>query len=349
MSQHALYELALAIGDDPEAELIYTDEDCIDSAGNRTSPRFKTGWDPDLVLGRDGIGLLVAYRKELVQKLCGMRTCAKGVALALYELSLRVAFIASSVHIHHIPAVLCHRRFSTAASLAWDAEGAREIVREHLVENGVSARVEPAPLAPSWNRVARDLPDPAPLVSIIVPTRDRAELLKRCTDSVLFHTDYPALELLVVDNDSHEPATAELLRRLSRNPRVRILTCPGPFNYSALNNSAARNARGDVLLLLNNDVTSIRTDWLREMVSHAMRPDVGAVGAKLLYPNEQVQHGGMVFQPRIGPLHQFRFADRLDTGPGGELALVRSVSIVTGACLATRRSVFLRLAVSMKI
>jgi GT2 family glycosyltransferase len=175
-------------------------------------------------------------------------------------------------------------------------------------------------------------------VSIIVPTRDRAELLERCANSVLLHTDYPALELLIVDNDSREPATAQLLRRLSQNSRVRIITCPGPFNYSALNNRATREAQGEVLLLLNNDIASIRPDWLREMVSHAMRLDVGAVGAKLLYPNEQVQHGGMVFQPE--PVHQFRFADRLETGPGGELALARSVSIATGACLAMRRSVF---------
>jgi O-antigen biosynthesis protein len=282
LSEQAFYELAVAIGDDPEADLLYTDEDRVDDSGTRCMPHFKTGWDPDLALGRDAIGLLVAYRKALLERLGGMRSRSRGVALALYELSLRVAFAVSPLHIHHVPVVLCHRRGSSEASLGWDAEGAREIVRNHLAESGVSASVEPAPLAPGWNRVVREVPDPAPLVSIIVPTRDRAELLRCCAEAVLSRTDYPAIELLVVDNDSREPASIELFRRLLQDPRVRVLPCPGPFNYSALNNLAAREARGEVLVLLNNDTDSIRPDWLREIVSHAMRPDVGAVGVKLL-------------------------------------------------------------------
>jgi GT2 family glycosyltransferase len=341
LAESALYELAVAIGDDPDADLLYTDEDREADGGDRCMPHFKTGWDPDLVLGRDAIGLLVAYRKALLKRLDGMRRSLPGVGLTLYELSLRASFATSPTHIHHIPAVLCHRRGSVEASFGWDAEGAREIVRKHLAVGGVRASVLPAPLAPSWNRIVYDLPDPPPLVSIIVPTRDRAELLERCADAVLSHTDYPVVELLVVDNDSREPAAIELLRCLSQHPRVRILPYPGPFNYSALNNLAAREARGEVFVLLNNDTEAVRPDWLREMVSHVMRPDVGAVGAKLLYPDERVQHGGMVLGPGLWPAHQLHFADRLDTGPAGELALTRTVSIVTGACLAVRRSVFI--------
>jgi hypothetical protein len=161
-------------------------------------PHFKTGWDPDLVLGRDAIGLLVAYRKALLNRLDGMRTSLPGVGLALYELSLRVSFATPPAHIHHIPGVLCHRRGSSEASLGWDAEGAREIVRKHLAKAGMGATC--------WNRIVHDLPDPAPLVSVIVPTRDRPELLERCADTVLSRTDYPAVVLLVVDNDSREPA-----------------------------------------------------------------------------------------------------------------------------------------------
>jgi len=340
LSEHALYELAVAIGDDSKAAVLYTDEDRLDAAGNRCMPRFKTGWDPDLALGRDAIGLLVAYRKTLLDRLGGVQSRDSGVGLALYDLSLRAAFAVPPTHIHHIPAVLCHRRGSSEASLGWDSEGAREIVRSHLAKRGVSATVMPAPLAPGWNRILRNVPYPAPLVSVIVPIRDRAELLKRCADAVLTRTDYPEVELLVVDNDSQELATAEVLKRLSQHPRVRILQGAGPFNYSALNNLAARQARGDIFLLLNNDTDVIRPDWLHEMVSHALRPDVGAVGAKLLYPDERVQHGGMVLGPDVWPSHQLRFADRLDPGPDGELALTRTVSIVTGACLALRRSVF---------
>jgi len=337
MAEHALYELAMAIGDDPGSELLYTDEDRLDACGTRCMPHFKTGWDPDLMLGRDAVGLLVAYRRSLLERLGGMRLPSP---LALYELSLRVGFAASPAHIHHVPAILCHRRGSSEASLSWDAEAARDIVRQHLADSGVAARVAAAPLAPAWNRVVRELPDPVPLVSVIVPTRDRADLLGRCAEAVLSRTDYPAIELLIVDNDSTGSATFELFQCLLKDPRVRILPSPGPFNYSALNNQAARAARGEVLLLLNNDTDAIGPDWLREMVSHATRPDVGAVGAKLLYADGRVQHGGMVLGPGLWPAHQLRFANRLDSGPGGELALVRTVSTVTGACLAMRRSVF---------
>jgi len=340
MAEHALYELAAAVGTDPDADLLYTDEDRVDAAGTRCMPRFKTGWDPDLMLGRDAVGLLVAYRAALLEQLGGMRSPSPGVGLAIYELSLRAGFAVSPLHIHHVPAVLCHRRGSCDASPGWDAEGAREIVRRHLADRGAKASVVAASLAPAWNRIVYDLPEPEPLVSVLVPTRDRADLLQRCAEGVLSRTDYPAIELLVMDNDSREPATIELFRRLSKDPRVRILPCPGAFNYSAMNNAGAREARGEVLVLLNNDTETIRPDWLKEMVSHAVRPDVGAVGAKLLYADERVQHGGMVLGPGVWPAHQLRFADRLDTGPGGELALARTVSCVTGACLVVRRSVF---------
>lgn len=343
LAEHALYELAVALGDDPEPDLLYTDEDRLNAAGERCLPRFKTGWDPDLALGRDAIGLLVAYRKILLERLGGIRLASAGLELALYELSLRAAFATSPVRIRHVPAILCHRRGSSEASLGWDAEGAREIVRGHLGGCGVNARVLPAPLAPAWNRIVREVPDPAPLVSILVPTRDRADLLARCAEGVLSRTDYPAIELLVVDNDSSEPATAEVLGLLCQDQRVRVLTCPGRFNYSALNNLAAREARGEILVLLNNDTDVIRPDWLREMVSHAVRLDVGAVGAKLLYSDGRVQHGGMTLGPGLWSQHQLRFADRLDPGPVGELALTRTVSAVTGACLGLRRSVFFEL------
>jgi O-antigen biosynthesis protein len=340
LSESALYYLATAIGENPNADLLYTDEDRLSEIGQRCMPRFKTGWDPDLALGRDAIGLLVAYRKSLLQRLGGMQASLPSVPLSLYELSLRVAFRTSAARILHVPAVLCHRLSDSKMFLECNAEGGREIVRTHLDREGISATVVPAPLAPKWNRIVRTLPEPAPLVSVIIPTRDKAELLDRVTDAVLSRTDYPSVELLVVDNDSQEPAALALLRRLSRDPHVRVLPCPGPFNYSALNNLAAREARGDVFVLLNNDTDAIRSDWLREMVSHAVRADVGAVGAKLFYADGRVQHGGMVLGPAVWPEHQLRFADRFDPGPDGELALTRTVSIVTGACLAVRRSVF---------
>jgi len=163
----------------------------------------------------------------------------------------------------------------------------------------------------------------------------------QCIEGVLHRTDYRNLELLIVDNGSTEPATLTLFDRLLREESaIRILRHPGPFNYSALNNAAAREANGEVLLLLNNDISVIESGWLRELVSHAIRPDVGVVGAKLLYENEQVQHGGVVLGPEGAVAHIHRLADRNDPGYFGQLALARTLSSVTGACVAIRRAVF---------
>ena len=190
--------------------------------------------------------------------------------------------------------------------------------------------------------VAAPLPDPAPLVSLIVPTRDRAALLARCADGVLARTDYPAIEFIVVDNDSREPETAALLSRLQRDPRVRVLPFAGPFNWSAMNNAGAEAARGEVLVLLNNDIDVIEPGWLREIASQALRPEIGVVGAKLLYPDGTVQHAGMALGQGASATHLCRHAARGDPGHGGMLAARRRVSAVTGACLATRRDVYRR-------
>ncbi len=183
-------------------------------------------------------------------------------------------------------------------------------------------------------------PAPAPLVSVIVPTRDRAALLGACAEGVLNRTDYPAIEFLIVDNDSREPRTATLFARLRADQRVRILPHPGPFNWSAMNNAAAAVARGHILLLLNNDIDVIAPGWLSELVALALRPDVGAVGAKLLYPDGTVQHAGMTLGRGSFGAHLYRHAARDDPGHGGMLAARRRVSAVTGACLAIRRDVF---------
>jgi len=176
---------------------------------------------------------------------------------------------------------------------------------------------------------------------VIVPTRDRADLLARCVDGVLHRTDYFNLELLIVDNGSIEPATQTLFDQLTREDnRVRILRYPGPFNFSALNNTAAREANGEILLLLNNDIDVIEPDWLRELVSQALRPDAGAVGAKLLFPNEQVQHAGLVLGPEGRVVHLHRFAGKNEPGYFAQLALSRTLLAVTGACVAIRRAVF---------
>jgi GT2 family glycosyltransferase len=191
------------------------------------------------------------------------------------------------------------------------------------------------------HRIAWSIPSPAPLVSVIVPTRDRAALLRRCADGVLHRTDYSDVELLVVDNDSAEPATRALFDALASDARVRVLPHPGPFNYSALNNRAVREARGEVVVLLNSDTDVQSAGWLRELVGHALRPEVGAVGAMLRYADRTVQHGGIVLAPGAHAAHMMRTAAPDDAGYLGQAAVARSFLAVTAACLAMQRAVFL--------
>jgi GT2 family glycosyltransferase len=334
LAPEALYEVAAAVTAAPDLAVLYADEDRIDAAGARFGAWFKPEFDPDLLLGQDLLGGFAVYRRDLLQQLGGLRE-AMGPAAA-HDLALRATARVGAVRVRHIPALLCH---GGAVAPAEPAAQARAVAAA-LAEAGIPAEVAPAPRLPGGVRVIRPVPEPAPLVSVIVPTRDRAGLLAACAEGVLHRTDYPALELLIVDNGSEEAETLALFGRLRADPRVRIISAPGPFNYSALNNRAAAEARGEILLLLNNDIEVIEPGWLRELVSHALRPEVGAVGAKLLYADGTLQHGGVV--TGIGGVadHYLPRAAREDTGHVGSLALVREVAAVTGACLALRREVF---------
>lgn len=344
LPEHALYEAAAELAAHPDADLVYTDEDGFGPEG-RSEPRFKPMWSPEVLVAYDAIGGLAVYRREFLERLGRLRP--ELADAPEWDLALRATAATTPDRIRHIPAVLYHRRRAIELPVAPEtqrrcrAAGLRA-VRDHLdAEGATEARVEPAPLAPGCNRVVHPLPSPAPLVSIIIPTRDRAALLEVACAGLLHATDWSHLELLLVDNGSVEPAALALLSRLEReDARVRVLRSPGPFNYSRLNNEAAREARGEVLVLLNNDVEIVEPGWLDSLVRHALRRDVGIVGAKLLYPDGRVQHGGMVVGPAGAVQHAYRFA--AETAPGylGQLALARALSCVTGACVALRREVY---------
>lgn len=349
LSEHALYEVTVRLGEIP-LDVVYTDEDSIDASGQRCEARFKPGWDPDLLLAENYVGSLAVYRRSVIEAVGRCRQGFEGAEN--YDLLLRVSAMTTPEYVRHLPAVLYHRQLMdidpgrepmAAVQKLSAAVASRRAVREHLDARGdTEAKLEPARLAPLCNRVVWPLPVPLPMVSVIVPTRDRAELLQQCAHGVLRRTDYSELELLVVDNDSRERDTHALFDRLQdEHPgRVRIIPYPGPFNFSALNNFAVQQARGEVLLLLNNDVDVIDSGWLREMVSHAIRPDVGAVGAKLLYLDETLQHAGFVLGPAGAATHLLRRSRRDDPGYGNQLAFARTLSAVTGACLAVRKCVF---------
>lgn len=179
-----------------------------------------------------------------------------------------------------------------------------------------------------------------PLVSVIIPSRDRADMLARCVSDVLRRTDYPSIEIILVDNASRSWRARHLLQRLRGDTRIQVLDFPAPFNWSAMNNAAARVARGEVLVLLNNDIRARQPGWLQEMARLALCPAIGVVGAKLLYPNGRVQHAGISLDRGAVARHVCRHVRADDPGPGGLLTRRRTVAAVTGACMAIRRELF---------
>jgi glycosyltransferase involved in cell wall biosynthesis len=348
LPEHALYQIAAELEAHPDADLIYSDEDQIDADGRRTLPYFKPDWNIDLMLAHNMVSHLGVYRRSLVEQVGGARLGYEGSQD--YDLALRVADATTPDRIRHIPAVLYHwRQHTTSFSKARiDAcvSAARQSIADHLDRTGQTetAIVRPAPSIPTWTRVQYRLPKTPPRVTVIVPTRDKPELLAHCVDGLLTRTDYPDVELIIADNDSQQAETLALFGKLQRDPRVRVLACPGTFNYSAMNNTAAALASGAVLALINNDIDVIEPSWLSEMVSQALRPDVGAVGARLLFPDGTVQHAGVVlgvgtFDGGPGVAGHYSLADAGSSfGYFGASALVHEVAAVTAACMVLRKS-----------
>ncbi|MCJ2013864.1 glycosyltransferase family 2 protein [Methylobacterium sp. J-076] len=338
----ALYEVARAGREDPALVLVYSDEDKIDGRGRRFEPHFKADFDRELLYGQNYINHLTALRTDVLRAAGGLRPGFEGSQD--HDLLLRVTAGLDPARIRHVPRVLYHWRAAGGSGTFSDRALARaEAARLRALEEAavpLGARAERGP--EGFNRLVHPLPAPPPTVSVIVPTRDRAELLEVTLDGLLHRTDYPAIEVLIVDNDSREPATAALFARHRDDPRVRVVPVPGPFNFSDLSNRGAAAAAGPVLLFLNNDIEVIEPGWLTEMVRQAVRPEIGAVGAKLLYPDRTIQHGGIVLGIDGVAGHSHLGMPEADPGYFARMVLAHEVSAVTGACLALRAEVFAR-------
>ena len=344
LAAHALYLVVVAINDNPDADVIYSDEDKIDKRDRRSQPYFKTDWNPDLFLAQNMINHLGVYRTSLVKSVSGFREGFEGSQD--YDLALRVIERSAPEKVIHIPHVLYHWRIGPAlrtfsqTQLSRAVNAARGAVREHLARTGQTATVSAAPGAEHHHRLSWPVPVPPPLVTIIIPTRDQIGLLRQCMDGLLSGTRYAPIEVIVVDNGSAEPQSHEYFREIQNDARVRVVEYDREFNYSAINNFASQQARGELVCLLNNDIVVINEDWLDEMVSHAVRPEVGAVGAMLYYPSNTIQHAGVIVGLGGVAGHSHKYLLRGSPGYFGRLKLAHSLSAVTGACLLTRREVF---------
>ncbi|MGW5960332.1 glycosyltransferase family 2 protein [Methylorubrum thiocyanatum] len=340
LSENALFEVARAVRADPELALIYSDEDKVDRRGRRFEPHFKSGYDRELLWAQNYVNHLCVVRTDALRRLGGLRPGFEGSQD--HDLLLRLTEGLDASRVRHIPKVLYHWRAAAGSGTFSDralarAEEARlRALTEIAARKG--ARAERGP--EGFNRLVRPLPAPPPLVSVVIPTRDRAELLGVVLDGLFARTDYPALEVIVVDNGSTEPATRDLFARYAGDPRLRVLPAPGPFNFSELSNRGAAAARGTILLFLNNDIEVLEPGWLTELVAIASDREIGAVGAKLLYPDGTIQHGGIVLG--IGGIAGHSHLGLPGSAPGyfARMVLSQEVSAVTGACLAMRAAVF---------
>jgi glycosyltransferase involved in cell wall biosynthesis len=295
LPEHALYCVAKAIIANPGANLFYSDEDKIDSFGRRYDPYFKCDWNPDLFYSQNMFSHLGVFKRELVEAVGGFREGLEGSQD--YDLVLRCVEHAGDKTVHHIPHVLYHWRAhsnSTAKNVAvkpYAAVAGERALNEHFARQNVACQVD---WVGNGYRARYGLPATPPLVSLIIPTRNGLDLIRRCIESIVDRTTYPNYEILIVDNGSDDPEVLQYFASLSTDARIRVHRDDRPFNYSALNNQAVLQAKGELLGLVNNDIEVLSPDWLSEMVRLALQPSVGAVGARLLYPDERLQHGGIV-------------------------------------------------------
>lgn len=325
----------------PQSQIIYTDEDRVDENGNRHSPYFKPSWNQDLFYSQDFVSHLCAYRKKLIMTAGGFKEGFEGAYA--YDLILRCLNHVRPYEITHIPKVLYHRRDQRRgaehhAKSEQNEDPAARALAAHLSDIGISATPVPTEYG---LRVKYKLPEKAPLVSLIIPTRNGLNLLRQCIDSVVTRTLYPRYEFIIIDNGSDDPATLDYINSLSKQSLFTIIRAPGPFNYSALNNRAVDAANGELVCLLNNDIEVISHNWLDEMVSHALRPEIGAVGAKLLYADNTIQHAGVILGIRGCAGHAHRGFPKDSPGYFGRANLISNYSAVTAACLLVRKSLFL--------
>jgi O-antigen biosynthesis protein len=339
---HALYFVVLEIIQHPEAKIIYSDEDKITTDGYRTDPYFKPDFGPDLICSHNFVSHLGVYRKSLLEKVHGFRK--DFVGSQDWDLVLRCLDHVDQHEIRHIPRILYHWRLSndsTSASVGnkdYAVTSGRRALEEYLQKHEPTGTVENGPTFGSF-RIKYSTPN-NPLASIIILTKNNANLLKRCVESIFEKTEYQAFEVIIVDNGSDESEATKLLTELKLNDRIRVFERPVPFNFSGLNNWAAEQAKGEVLVFLNNDMEVIEPDWLRELVSHTIRSKVGPVGTKLLFPDDYIQHAGMVLGISGIAGHAFKFLHRQNPGHIGRAGIIQNYSAVTAACMAIKKNVF---------
>jgi glycosyltransferase involved in cell wall biosynthesis/SAM-dependent methyltransferase len=347
LPEHALFWVAHTINADPNVRLIYSDEDKTDATGRRFDPYFKSDWNLDLFYSQNMFSHLGVYQTALMREVGGFREGYEGSQD--YDLALRCIERIDTKQIFHIPRVLYQWRVhADSTALSSDSKpyamiAGERAINDHFDRTGINAKVK---LVGFGYQACYSLPALTPLVSIIITMRNRLDLLRQCIDSIVSKTTYSNYEILIIDNGSNDKVTLSYLKVICESQkdreRIRVVRGNNSFNYSTLNNLAVRHARGEFLALLNYEIEVITPNWLSEMVSHALRPAIGAVGAKLWYPNDTLQHGGIVLGVCgvAGSAHMLM--PRGGYGYMGRGMLTQSFSAISSACLVIKKSTYLQ-------
>ncbi|MFL2938745.1 MAG: glycosyltransferase, partial [Opitutales bacterium] len=346
LGPHSLLEVAKVINRNPNAQLIYSDEDKVDEQGGRYEPYFKPDWNPDLLLGQNYISHLSTFKTSLVKELKGLRKGFEGAQD--WDLTLRITERLSRNSVIHIPKVLYHWR-AIAGSTA-KSSGEKNYISPAVTKN-LKACLERRKLSLQGNSVrlhgsfiSHELElEKEPFVSVLIPIKDKIELLVACLNALSKTVQYKNLEIIILDNESKKQETRKVLKTYSKKKGIRVIQSMGDFNFSRINNIGSREAKGEVLLFLNNDVFAHEKGWFESMLAQVLLPKNGCVGIKLLYPDEKIQHAGVVLG--LGGIAGHAYCGQPSNSSGyySQLSLTRNVSAVTAACLMVKSKDFIKL------
>ena len=342
LSPLALYFIVQELQEHPEADLLYSDEDKIDPDGTRFDPYFKSDWNLDLFLSHNCVSHLGVYRTAILREIGGFDEALYGSQD--WDMALRFVARIGEQNIRHIPRVLYHWRYtdtSTAHSIEskpYVVNAGRKAIEAFLASRKTVAKVDDGPWAGSF-RVKYSIPRRVH-ATILIPTHGDYETARRCIESVLTKTSYPHYDILALNNQRYNTALTGYLNQVQNSAKVGVREYDGEFSYGPIYNYGAGESQGEVLVFMDTDIEVIEDGWLEEVVSHAIRPEIGAVGVRLLYPDHTVQHGGVVMG--IGGVtgNAFQHISEWDIGHMGRAHLQQNYSAVSGACIATRRDVF---------
>ncbi len=341
LAPNALYEVVRALEADRELDAVYTDEDKVTTElDEHFQPHLKPDFNLDLLRSNNYICHFFVVRRSVVKKAGGFRQEFDGAQD--HDFIFRCVEIARKVG--HIPEILYHWRThkaSTAdnpASKMYAFDAGKRAIEAHLERTGTEGVVTHTPDL-GFFRVKYPVQG-NPLVSIIIPNKDEKETLKDCIESIRKKTEYENYEIIIVENNSTTEEIFQYYKELSQDPRIRLLRWKKEFNYSAINNYGVSHARGEYLLFLNNDVKIITPGWIKEMLGVCQRPEVGAVGVKLIYPDNTIQHAGCVIG--IGGIAGHMFVDMPAnrTGYLHKASILQDMSAVTAACMMMKRTAF---------